>query len=95
MNCDCVHAGIQEFSSGGGGGVQVQIYFFSFLVLNLFYRSPRKLQFSKVAERVQQDSWWSQLFLGVGGSICLFPIVSHIICEFPGGSGPQAPPPPN
>ena len=26
------------------------------------------------------------------GSICLFPIETHITCDFPGGSGPPAPP---
>ena len=28
-----------------------------------------------------------QLFPGGGGSNCLFPIETHIICYFPGGSG--------
>ena len=32
-----------------------------------------------------------QLFLG--GSNCLFPIETHITCDFPGGSGPPVPPP--
>ena len=31
-----------------------------------------------------------QLFQG--GSNCLFPIETHVICDFPGGSGPPVPP---
>ena len=34
-----------------------------------------------------------QLFPVGGGSNCLFPIETHISCDFPGGSGPPAPPP--
>ena len=35
-----------------------------------------------------------QLFPGGGGgSNCLFPIETHITCDFPGGSGPPVPPP--
>ena len=34
-----------------------------------------------------------QLFPGGGGgSNCLFPIETHITCDFPGGSGPPVPP---
>ena len=29
---------------------------------------------------------------GEGGSNCLFPIETHITCDFPGGSGPPVPP---
>ena len=29
---------------------------------------------------------------GGGGSNCLFPIETHITCNFPGGSGPPVPP---
>ena len=28
-----------------------------------------------------------------GGSNCLFPIETHMTCDFPGGSGPPVPPP--
>ena len=31
---------------------------------------------------------------GDGGSNCLFPIETHITCDFPGGSRPPVPPPP-
>ena len=33
----------------------------------------------------------SNFFQG-GGSNCLFPIETHITCDFPGGSGPPVPP---
>ena len=49
VNVLCMHARIQEFSSGGGGGPgqsdkkkssdNVFFFFFFFLVLSLFYRS--------------------------------------------------------
>ena len=29
---------------------------------------------------------------GGGGSNCLFPIETHLTCDFPGGSGPPVPP---
>ena len=29
---------------------------------------------------------------GGGGSNCLYPIETHITCDFPGGSGPPEPP---
>ena len=35
-----------------------------------------------------------QLFLGGGGSNCLFPVETHITCDFPGGVGSGAPVPP-
>ena len=41
---------------------------------------------------------WVQHFRGGptfsrgGGSTCLFPIETHITCDFPGGSGPPVPP---
>ena len=34
----------------------------------------------------------SNFFQGGGGSNCLFPIETHITCDFPGGSGPPVPP---
>ena len=33
-----------------------------------------------------------QLFPGGGGSNCLFPIETHITCDFPGGPDPLSPP---
>ena len=67
-----IHARIQEFSSGGGVGVQVHLaykkssdnvffLFLFFLVLHLFYKSPRKLLFAKVPVGLEH-------FPGGGGS---------------------------
>ena len=36
-----------------------------------------------------------QLFPGGGGSNCLFPIETHIACDFPGGGGPDPLSPPS
>ena len=38
-----------------------------------------------------QGGGGSNFFKG-GGSNCLFPIETHIICDYPGGSGPPVPP---
>ena len=78
------HARIQEYSSGGGGG---PVFFSPQLILqksNGYFQ--RKLSFPKVPEGVHH-------FLGGGGSNCLFPIETHITCDFQGGgSGPPVPP---
>ena len=104
-----IHARIQEFSSGGGrggGGVQVHLaYKKALTTLYLFICfSPqfilqkssgyfqRKLLFAKVPVGVEHfPGGGVQLFTGV--SNCFFPIETHITCDFPGGSGPPAPPP--
>ena len=41
---------------------------------------------------VQHFQGGSNFFRGGGGSNCLFPIETHITCDFPGGSGPPVPP---
>ena len=59
----------------------------------------RNLSFFKVPEGVQHFPGWGgggggvQLFPGGGGSNCLFPIETHITCDFPGG-GVRTPCPP-
>ena len=40
-----------------------------------------------------QEGGGVQLFPGGGGCQLLFPIETHITCDFPGGSAPPAPPP--
>ena len=93
---------------GGGGGVQVRLTkksfdnVFFFLVLSLFYRI-QMVNFKEIYHfsRFQRGSNISregvQLFQG--GSNCLFPIETHITCDFPGGvrsrSPVPAPPPPS
>ena len=49
------------------------------------------LSFFKASERVQHFARGGvQLF--PGGSNCLFPIETHITCDFPGGVGTPCPP---
>ena len=74
-------------------------FFLFFLFLSLLYRSQmvnfKKIyHFSRVPEGVQHFPGGVQLFPGVGGSNCLFPIETHITCDFPGGGGVRAPCPP-
>ena len=91
------HARIQEFSSGGV--VQVSLtkkalttfFFCFFLVLSLFSRS-QMVNFKEIYhfQGFRGGPTFSrgvQLFPGGGGggSNCLFPIETHITCDFPGG----------
>ena len=90
---------------GGGGGGPGQSdqkssdkTLFFFLVLSLFYRS-QMVNFKEIYHfsRFQRGSnifqgGGVQLFPGGGGSNYLFPIETHISCDFPGGgSGPLSP----
>ena len=93
MNITCTDPGIFH----GGGGVQVNLtkkalttFFFFFF---FFFFCPQLiLQISKKTI-IFQGSRGVQLFPGGGGgSNCLFPIETHITCDFPGGSGPPVPP---
>ena len=67
----------------------------SFLVLSLFYRS-QMVNFKEIYHfsRFQRGS---NIFQGGptfsrGGSNCLFPIETHITCDFPGGVRTPCPP---
>ena len=67
-----------------------------YFVLSLFYRSQMAnfkeiLSCFKVPEGVQHFPGGSNFFQG--GSNCLFPIVTHVTCDFPGG-GVRTPCPP-
>ena len=83
------------------------VFFFCFfLVLSLFYRGQfeRNLSFFKVPELVQHfpgggggggggvQVSFSRGGGGRGGSNCLFPIETHITCDFPGGVRTPCPP---
>ena len=90
------HERIQEFSSGGGSGQSefFFFFFFFFLVLSLFYRS-QMVNFKEIYQfsRFQRGS---NIFQGgsnffQGGSNCLFPIETHMTCDFPGGGGGGGP----
>ena len=82
------------------GGVQVSLTKKSsdsvfFLVLSLFYRS----QMVKEIYHFSRFQRGSNIFQGSPtfsrGSNCLFPIETHIICDFPGGGvRTPCPPPP-
>ena len=102
IELDHFHARIQEFSSGGGGGPSqsdkkkaLTIFFFSpkLILQNSNGRFQRNLSFYKVPEGVQHFPGGIQLF--PGGSNCLFPIETHIICDFPGRVRTPCPPPPS
>ena len=102
------HARNQEFSSGQSDKKKLGRLFF----LLLLFISPqlilqksncqfqRNLSFFKVPEGVQHfpgGGGGPTFSRGGGGSNCIFPIETHITCDFPGGgggSGPPAPPPP-
>ena len=67
-----------------------------YLVLSLFYRSQMVncieiYHFSRFQRGSNIFQVGPNFFQG-GGSNCLFPIETHITCDFPGGSGPPVPP---
>ena len=85
---------------GGGGGPgqsdkkSSDNFFFSsfFLVLSLFYRSrmvnfKENYHFSRFqrGSNIFQGGGGGSNFFQGGGSNCLFPIETHITCDFPGG----------
>ena len=95
MNITCADPGIFV----RGGGVQVNLtkkalttLFFFVFFLSSAYSSEVKWLISKKTI-IFQGSRGVQLFPGGGGggSNCLFPIETHITCDFPGGSGPPVP----
>ena len=100
------HARIQEFSSRGGGGGPGQskksfdnvFLFFSPLYIleksnGQFQRNP---SFFKVQEGVQHfPGGGGGPTFSTGGGNCLFPIETHITCDFTGGGvRTPCPPPP-
>ena len=107
ISIPCADPGIFVRGGGGGGGFRSiwekelwQRFFSPQLILqksNGIFQ--RKLSLYKVPDGVQHFPEGVQLFQGGGGggSNCIFPIETHITCDFPGGggrSGPPAPPPP-
>ena len=91
--------GSRNFHQGGGGGggpgqsgKKSPDVFCFFLVLSLFYRS-QMVNFKEIYHfsRFQRGSnifqSGSNFFQGGGRSNCLFPIETHITCDFPGGGG--------
>ena len=80
--------GCRNFSQGGPGQFDKKaLTRLFFLFLSLFYRS-QMVNF-KENYHFSRGSRGSPTFSrGGGGSNCLFPIETHITCDFPGGGGP-------
>ena len=94
MNITCADPGIFV----RGGGVQVKLtkkalttFFFFCFFLSSAYSSEVKCLISKKTI-IFQGSRGVQLFPGGVGSNCLFPVETHITCDFPGGYGPPVTP---
>ena len=84
------------WGGGGPGQSDKKALTTIFFVLSLFYRSQmvnfqRNLSFFKAPDGVQFFPG-GPTFLGV--SNCLFPIETHLICDFPEGVRTPCPPPP-
>ena len=96
MNITCADPGIFVRGWGGWGPGQSDktssdngFFFFFFFVLSLFFRS----QMVNFKEHYHFSRFQGgPTFPGGGGSNCLFPIETHITCDFPGGCGPPVPP---
>ena len=106
LYCKCIeirhpHARIQELSSGGGGGGSRSIwqkssdnvfFFFSPQVIlqksNVYFKE--NYHFSRFQRGSKIFQGGSNIFQG--GSYCLFPIETHITCDFPGGVRTPCPP---
>ena len=93
LNRPCADPGI--FVRGGGPGQtdKIKLWQRFFLILSLFYRSQWSIsKKSIIFHGSRGDPTFSrgvQVFPGGGGgSNCLFPIETHLTCDFPGGSGP-------
>ena len=94
-------ARIQEFSSGRGEGpgqsdkkALTTIFFSPQLILQKSNgQFQRNLSFFKAPDGVQFFSRGSNFFQGV--SNCLFPIETHLICDFIEGIQTPCPPPPS
>ena len=104
QSVSCADPGI--FVRGGGGpgqsakNVLTTFFFFSPQLISQKSngRFQRNLSFFKVQEGIQHfpGGGGSNFNQGGGGfgSNCLFPIETHITCDFPGGGGPEPLPPP-
>ena len=87
--------GSRNFRQGGGQGQSDKKTFFfgpQLILQKSNGRFQRNLSFFKVPEGVQHFPGGSNFFQG--GSNCLFPIETHVTCDFPGGVRTPCPPPP-
>ena len=91
--------GSRNFHQGGGEGPgqsDQKALITIFVVFSLFYRS-QMVNFKEIYRfsRLQMRSNFFQgLQLFPGVSNCLFPIETHLICDFPEGVRTPCPPPP-
>ena len=92
--------GSRHFRQGVGGSRSVwqkgsnNVFFSPQLILQKSNgQFQRNLSFFKVPEGSNIYQGGPTFFRRGGGSNCLFPIETHITCDFPGGSGLAAPPP--
>ena len=79
-----------------GGGIQVSLTKKA-LTTSSAYFTEVKWSISKKSIIFQGSRGGPTFSRGGGGgrgSSCLFPVETHITCDFPGGSGPPVPPPP-
>ena len=81
--------GSRNFRQGGGGGGGVQVSLTKKTLTTFCFL------FFFVPEGGPIFSRGVQLFPGGGGSNCLFPIETHITCDFPEGVQTPCPPPPS
>ena len=105
--CTCADPGIFFRGGGGGGGpgqslkkAQTTFFFFLFFLYSSAYFTEVKWLISKKTIIFQGSRGGPTFSRGGGGptfsrgSNCLFPIETHITCDFPGGGGPDPCPPP-
>ena len=85
MNITCADPGI--FQGGGGPGQSDKKSSDNVFFLSSAYSSDFKENYH--FSRFQGGPTFSR---GGGGSNCLFPIESHITCDFPGGVRTPCPP---
>ena len=98
--------GSRNFRQGGGGPGQPDkkssdnvlfFFFFLFSPQLILQKSNGQFHFSRFqrGSNIIQGGGGGGVQLLPGGSNCLFPIETHITCDFPGGGGSGPPVPPS
>ena len=89
--------GSRNLRQGGPGQSDKKLIFFcpQLILQKSNGHFQRNLTFFKVTEGVQHFPGAGGVQLFPGGSNCLFPIETHITCDFPGGGGVRTPCPPS
>ena len=87
------HARIQDFRQGGPGQSDKKALTTFFFKSSAYFTEVKWLiSIVKVPERVQHFPGGGGSNFFPGGSNSLYPIETHITCDFPGESGPPDPP---